>query len=108
MTPTQTHPFDERSKASFAASTCSARASHASQFRSCLTVLGRIHRLADILETGKWVTARQLAASEEVCRKTIHRTIDFMRDQLRWEIEAGDKGLRLLRAGRPIITKGPQ
>ncbi len=70
---------------------------------SVWVVLGRLHRIAERLQSGQPVTARALAQREEVSRKTIHRSVDFLRDHLNWEIDGGWDGLRLVRSGKPIL-----
>lgn len=71
--------------------------------RGYLTVIGRLHRFAEILERGHWVTSKQLAFEEEVTVKTVGRTMDFFRDVLRWDIESSHLGYRLLKKGQPLI-----
>ena len=65
--------------------------------------LGRIHRIAEKLRSRQWITAAQLAAEEEVSTKTIYRTIDFLRDQLLWNIEGGAPGMKLVKRRKPYL-----
>jgi hypothetical protein len=78
-----------------------------SNYNMALSALGRLHRLADILEAAqrrnKWLTARQLAEMEEVNRKTIYRILDFMQDTLRWKMQSGQDGFRLVTPGILIM-----
>lgn len=73
-----------------------------------MCVLGRLHRFAEVLESGKPVTARSLADAEEISTKTVYRTIDFMRDQLNWNIESSTVGFSLVRPNAALCDAGGQ
>jgi Predicted transcriptional regulator len=68
-----------------------------------LTVLGRLHRIAKRLEDGKWIIAQDLAGEEEVSIKTIYRMLDFLRDQLCWDLEVSRIGFRLREKGQQPV-----
>jgi predicted DNA-binding transcriptional regulator YafY len=67
------------------------------------SVLRRLHRLARALDCGKWITARNLADAEECTTKTIYRTIEFFRDELRWEIDSGAFGYFLRKKHQSLL-----
>lgn len=70
---------------------------------SAFIVLGRLHRIAERFYSKEIVTAGELAAQEEVCNKTIYRSLDFLRDQLGWVFENTGSGLRLVKPGKTLI-----
>ena len=73
--------------------------------QSIWTMLGRLHRIAEQLQRGQWLTAAELARAEEVSPKTIYRSIDFLRDQLGWDIEGANSGLKLHQRGKPLLAR---
>lgn len=71
---------------------------------SVFTTLARLHRIAHVLRSGRPVTISALARREEVSRKTITRSIQFLHGSLGWEIESTPKGYRLRAQGLPLLT----
>lgn len=67
-----------------------------------LAALARLHRIAAAIRSGKRV--KDIANDEECDTKTIYRHIDFLRDYLRWNIEANNKtGYRIISEGEPLL-----
>ena len=77
------------------------------KFPGVFVVLGRLHRIHRQLADGLWVPMGELARREEVSRRTIMRCINFLRDQLEWDIEGGPLGVRLRSTGAAVIVAPP-
>lgn len=73
-------------------------------YGAALSVLGRLHRISDRFDREEWVSSRSMADSEEVSRKTIFRTLDFLRDELGWEFNSAHSGYKLVSRGKPLIA----
>jgi biotin operon repressor len=77
--------------------------SNPNDFNHVLSVLARLHRIADMLKGGHRITTTHIAKEEEISRRTVRRTIQFLRDSLGWEIESDHRGYLFVSVGTPLL-----
>lgn len=78
---------------------------NAHRLQAVRTYLGRLHRICSMLSTSRFLTAREISLREEITQKTVYRDMDFLRDNLGWQIESRSQppaGFRLVRQGAGI------
>lgn len=72
-------------------------------FNHVLSVIARLHRIADMLKEGRYLTTTHIAQEEEISRRTVRRTIQFLRGSLGWEIESDHRGYLFVSSGTPLL-----
>lgn len=77
--------------------------SNPNDFNHVLSVLARLHRIAELLKSGRRITTSDIAKEEEISRRTVRRTIQFLRDSLGWEIESDHRGYLFVSMGTSLL-----